>query len=128
MSAKDPDGLSDRTPRVEQPGVAGAAALEGLLALDLSGELGWLLGKILADLGATVLKIDPPGGDPGRDQPPLIHGSAGSVGATWGAFNACKQRLDLDLAVAGDRARLLELAEKAGFVLWGEAPGPLDER
>ncbi|HKA12345.1 MAG TPA: CoA transferase [Candidatus Dormibacteraeota bacterium] len=110
-----------------EPGAAEVAPLEGLLALDLTGELGWLLGKILADLGATVLKIDPPGGDPGRDQPPLIHGPAGSVGATWVAFNACKQRLDLDLAVAGDRARLLELAEKADFVLEGEAPGRLDE-
>ena len=110
-----------------EPGAAEVAPLEGLLALDLTGELGWLLGKILADLGAKVLKIDPPGGDPGRDQPPLIHGPAGSVGATWVAFNACKQRLDLDLAVAGDRARLLELAEKADFVLEGEAPGRLDE-
>ena len=110
-----------------EPGAAEVAPLEGLLALDVTGELGWLLGKILADLGATVLKIDPPGGDPGRDQPPLIHGPAGSVGATWVAFNACKQRLDLDLAVAGDRARLLELAEKADFVLEGEAPGRLDE-
>src|SRR5262249_62023024 len=115
MSAKDPDGLSDRTPRVQQPGVAGAAALEGLLALDLTGELGWLLGKILADLGATVLKIDPPGGDPGRHKPPLIHGPAGSVSATWVAFNAGKQRLDLDLAAPGDRARLLELAGGAGL-------------
>jgi len=112
---------------VAEPGAAEVAPLEGLLALDLTGELGWLLGKILADLGATVLKIDPPGGDPGRDQAPLIHGPAGSVGATWVAFNACKQRLDLDLAVAGDRARLLELAEKADFVLEGEAPGRLDE-
>lgn len=110
-----------------EPGAAEAAPLEGLLALDLTGELGWLLGKILADLGATVLKIDPPGGDPGRHQPPLIHGPAGSVGATWVAFNACKQRLDLDLAVAGARARLLELAGKADFVLECEAPGRLDE-
>jgi len=103
------------------------APLEGLLALDLTGELGWLLGKILADLGATVLKIDPPGGDPGRHKPPLIHGPAGSVSATWVAFNAGKQRLDLDLAAPGDRARLLELAGSADFVLESEAPGRLDE-
>jgi len=103
------------------------APLEGLLALDLTGELGWLLGKILADLGATVLKIDPPGGDPGRDQPPLIHGPSGSVSATWVAFNAGKQRLDLDLAAPCGRARLLELAGSADFVLESDAPGRLDE-
>ena len=103
------------------------APLEGLLALDLTGELGWLLGKILADLGATVLKIDPPGGDPGRDQPPLIHGPAGSVSATWVAFNSGKERLDLDLAAPYGRARLLELAGNADFVLESDAPGRLDE-
>src|SRR5262249_47975382 len=110
-----------------QPGAAAVAPLEGLLALDLTGGLGWLRGKILADVGATVLKIDPPGGDAGRDQPPLIHGPAGSVGATWVAFNSGKQRVDLDLSVAADRARLLELAVSADFVLESEAPGPLDE-
>jgi len=110
-----------------QPDAARAVPLEGLLALDLTGELGWLLGKILADLGATVLKIDPPGGDPGRCQPPLLHGPAGSVGAAWVAFNAGKQRADLDLAVAGDRARLVELAASADFLLESEAPGRLDE-
>ena len=110
-----------------QPGAAGVAPLEGLLALDLTGELGWLLGKILADLGATVLKIDPPGGDPGRDQPPLLHGLAGSLGAAWVAFNAGKDRVDLDLSGARDRARLVELAASADFVLESEAPGRLDE-
>ena len=110
-----------------QPGAPRVAPLEGLRALDLTGELGWLLGKILADLGVEVMKLDPPGGDRGRDLPPLIHGPAGSAGATWIAFNAGKRRLDLDLMSPGGRARLMELASSADFLLESEAPGRLEE-
>lgn len=103
-----------------------AAPLDGLLAVDLTGENGWLLGKILADLGATVLKIDPPGGDPGRDRPPLLHGPAGSAAAAWVAFNAGKLRLALDLGSVHGRDRLRDLAAEADFVLESEPPGRLD--
>ena len=37
--------------------------IEDLRVLDLSGESGSLAGRILADLGADVVKIEPPGGD-----------------------------------------------------------------
>lgn len=37
--------------------------LSGVRVLDLSGEPGWLAGRILADLGADVVKVEPPGGD-----------------------------------------------------------------
>ena len=36
---------------------------DGLRVLDLSEEPGWLTGKILGDLGADVVKVEPPGGD-----------------------------------------------------------------
>ncbi|MCC6222959.1 MAG: CoA transferase [Thermoleophilia bacterium] len=91
-------------------------------ALDLTGELGWLCGKILADWGADVVKIEPPGGESGRRSAPLL---PDGVGAAWLAFNAGKRGIVLDLELAGDRERLLRLVEGADVVLESFAPGYL---
>ena len=42
--------------------------LKNYRVLDLTGPLGFLCGKILGDLGADVIKIEPPCGDPARNQ------------------------------------------------------------
>ncbi len=41
--------------------------------LDLTNDQGYFCGKILADLGADVIKVEPPGGDPGRNVGPFYH-------------------------------------------------------
>src|SRR5450759_2006832 len=41
--------------------------------LDLTQEDGWLCGKILGDLGADVIQIEPPGGNPARCKGPHYH-------------------------------------------------------
>ena len=101
--------------------------LAGLRALDLTGRLGWLLGKILADLGVEVWKVDPPGGDPHRLEPPLLEGPAGRAGAEWVAFNAGKRGLDLDLLSEGGRRAFREHAAVSDFVLDTAEPGALEE-
>ena len=103
-----------------------SAPLTGLRALDLTGELGWLLGRILADVGVEVQKLDPPGGDLGRHLAPLIEGPSGTASAAWVAYNMGKSRLDLDLGTAQGRARFLDLVDEADFVLESEEPGKLD--
>ncbi len=108
------------------PDKQNAGPLSGLRALDLTGELGWLLGRILADLGVEVVKIDPPGGDPGKGLSPLIEGPLGAVSAAWIAFNMGKSRLDLDLNTLEGQSRFLELAGRADFVLESTEPGMLD--
>ena len=45
--------------------------LEDCRVLDLSNELGFLCGKILGDLGADVIKVEPPGGNPSRNIGPF---------------------------------------------------------
>ena len=47
------------------------AALEGLRVLDLTHSTFNYAGKLLAGFGAQVVKIEPPGGDPIRHQPPF---------------------------------------------------------
>ncbi len=103
------------------------APLSGLRALDLTGELGWLLGRILADVGVEVQKIDPPGGDPGRNMEPVLEGPDGSVSASWVAYNMGKSRLDLDLSTDEGRERFLKLACEVDFILESEEPGVLDD-
>src|SRR5574337_356224 len=48
--------------------------LAHLRVIDLTDLRGALAGRFLADLGADVIKIEPPGGDPGRWQPPFVGG------------------------------------------------------
>lgn len=43
-----------------------SGALAGLRVLDLTTERAWLSGRVLADLGAQVTLVEPPGGDPAR--------------------------------------------------------------
>jgi crotonobetainyl-CoA:carnitine CoA-transferase CaiB-like acyl-CoA transferase len=51
--------------------------LAHLRVVDLTDLRGALAGRILADLGADVVKVEPPGGDPGRDTPPFAGGEPG---------------------------------------------------
>ena len=52
-------------------------ALDEIRILDLAGVEGQLCGRLLADLGAVVIKIEPPQGDPARRTGPFRHGGAG---------------------------------------------------
>jgi crotonobetainyl-CoA:carnitine CoA-transferase CaiB-like acyl-CoA transferase len=76
-----------------------------------------LAGKIAADLGATVLKIEPPGGDPVRQAPPLLP----QGGSTLFQFlNTAKRSLVLDLTSDAGRTALDKLLETADAVLFEE--------
>ncbi len=83
--------------------------------LDVTGPLGFLCGKILGDLGADVIKIEPPGGDPARQQ-----------SLYWLAFNANKRAITLNLESGAGQALFRRLAKKADFILESFPPGTLD--
>lgn len=76
-----------------------------------------LAAKIAADLGADVLKVEPPGGDPVRRAPPLL--SQGES-ALFQFLNTSKRSVMLDLASESGRAALADLAGKADVVLFEE--------
>jgi benzylsuccinate CoA-transferase BbsE subunit len=50
-----------------------SAALDDIRVLDLTGQLGQYATKLLADLGADVIKLEPPSGSPARSAPPFYH-------------------------------------------------------
>ena len=49
------------------------AALQGVRVVDLGGERGAFCGKLLADMGADVIKVEPPGGDQARMVGPFLN-------------------------------------------------------
>jgi crotonobetainyl-CoA:carnitine CoA-transferase CaiB-like acyl-CoA transferase len=91
--------------------------LTGLRVLDLTDERAQLAGRILADLGADVVQVEPPGGDALRRQT-----------LTWQARNASKRGIALDLHDEGDRATLRALARAADVWIESDAPGAMAAR
>jgi crotonobetainyl-CoA:carnitine CoA-transferase CaiB-like acyl-CoA transferase len=103
--------------------------LTGTRVLDLSGETGFLAGKILADLGADVIKIEPPGGDrAGRRGPYLGDVPDPERSLLWLALNPGKRGVTLDLDADRGRQLFRELARRADVVLDTAPPGDLAHR
>ncbi len=101
--------------------------LEGYTALDLTDLRGQLCGKLLRDLGMTVIKVEPPGGDPVRRLGPFAHDTPsfeGSLRFAW--LNGGKQSLTLDLTQPQGRDLLLRLAAQADVLVESGDPGALD--
>src|SRR5690349_15791737 len=92
--------------------------LDGFRILDLSDETGFLCGRMLAELGADVIKIEPPAGDPARHRPPYAGDGADPERAiTWLAYNASKRGVTLDLAQPEGRALLDRLCATADALI-----------
>ena len=93
-------------------------------ALDLTeGGFNWC-GKLLADLGAEVIKVEPPGGSPTRKLGPFIDGDLGPDSSLlWAAYCVNKRSVTLDLETEEGRARFERLAENADFLIESFKPG-----
>lgn len=94
--------------------------LDGLRVVDLSMFLpGPMLTLLLADHGAEVTKVEPPGGDPARAMGPFEKGAS-----FWFAnLNRGKQCVTLDLKTEAGRAGLWQLLEGADVLVEGFRPG-----
>jgi crotonobetainyl-CoA:carnitine CoA-transferase CaiB-like acyl-CoA transferase len=86
-----------------------ARALGDLRVLDLCGPIGWYATKLLADLGADVLRIEPPSGDPARQLGPIADGES----LRYRFFNTSKRARTLDLQTPDGQATLWQLACEA---------------
>src|SRR4051812_31765120 len=90
--------------------------LSGVRVFDLSvWRPGPYATQLLAEIGADVLKVEPPGGDPMRSYPGLFD-----------SLNANKRSIVLDLKSDVDRARALDFARRADVVIEGFRPGVVE--
>src|SRR5689334_24872480 len=97
--------------------------LDGLRVLDLSRAVsGPLAGRILADLGADVVRAELPGTDVTQAFGKVIRGRSG----LYSHVNAGKRSIVLDLHQPGDVTRLLDLAAACDVVVENFRPGVLD--
>jgi crotonobetainyl-CoA:carnitine CoA-transferase CaiB-like acyl-CoA transferase len=97
--------------------------LAGLRVVDMADEKGELCGRLLADLGADVVRVEPPAGASSRRLPPR-HGEAGLY---FAVRNANKRGIVVDLASEPGRRRLTGLLECADVWIESTRPGALAE-
>ena len=97
-----------------------AAVLTGLRVVDLTVEIGELAGRLLGDLGADVVRVEPPGGSPSRRLPPFAPDGSG---LWWLYRNSNKRGVVVDLDAERDRAHLEELVAGAD-VVFESSPSP----
>jgi crotonobetainyl-CoA:carnitine CoA-transferase CaiB-like acyl-CoA transferase len=94
------------------------APLAHLRVIDLTDLRGALAGRILADLGADVLKVEPPAGDPGRLRPPFAGGVVAPDRSLAFLYrNANKRGAVIDLHDADGWRRFCTLCEHADILL-----------
>ncbi|GGT44361.1 hypothetical protein GCM10010207_50790 [Streptomyces atratus] len=117
-----PWSLTSHGPGHRSPTVLPAAErpLAGLTVLEAGRRIqAPLTAHLLGLLGAHVIRIEPPGGDPLRGMPPACSG----ISARWLALNRGKQAVEVDIKAEPDRRRLREMAAEADVFLHNWAPG-----
>jgi len=96
--------------------------------LDLSTERGLLCGQILGDLGADVIKVEPPGGSSARRLGPFYKDQPDPNGSLyWWAYNRNKRSITLDIKTEEGKTTLRRLAKSAHFFIESDMPGTLAE-
>lgn len=101
--------------------------LESIRVLDLSRYVsGPYCTRLLADYGASVLKVEPPDGDPMRGWPPFLPDAEPPESLFFLYLNHGKETVALDLASNEGRQRLLDMAKDADVVVENFRPGTLD--
>jgi crotonobetainyl-CoA:carnitine CoA-transferase CaiB-like acyl-CoA transferase len=104
-------------------------ALEGLRVVEFTDEIGAYCGRLLADLGAEVIKVEPPGGGRARHSPPFYqHQESADTSIAFWVHNTSKKSVVLDLETEDGRAKARKLALTADIVLEDNPPGWMGTR
>lgn len=106
------------------PGLTGP--LTGLRVVELASEYAAHCGRLLADYGAEVILVEPPGGAPQRMYEPFVDDVPDPERSLWfWHYNTNKLGVTLDLDDEEGRARLRDLVASADIVVEAEPPGRL---
>lgn len=106
----------------------GDSLLTGYRALDLTNETGIICGKILANMGVDVIKVEKPGGDSAREVPPFYKDSPEPDNSLyWLAFNTDKRSITLNLETDRGKNLFKRLAGSADFIIESFPPGYMDK-
>ena len=93
-------------------------ALDGIRILDMAGVEGQLCGRLLADLGAEVIRVEPPQGDPARHIGPFRHGVPDDdASLRFLHLNTNKKSVTLDLTTGQGRETFRALARTADAIV-----------
>ncbi|WP_223830531.1 CoA transferase [Nocardiopsis quinghaiensis] len=118
LYTQDGTGAPVPGPAPLDPGAT--APLSGLRVVEATNRIqGPLAGLLLAMLGAEVVRVEPPGGDPMRGVPPM----AGECSARFLALNRGKDAVEADLRTATGRRTARDLAATADVLLYNWPPG-----
>jgi crotonobetainyl-CoA:carnitine CoA-transferase CaiB-like acyl-CoA transferase len=113
------------------PPIEGPGPLDGIRVIELSHEFGAFAGKLLADSGADVIVVEPPGGAEVRQRGATAAGAtaevvaAGEANLTWWADNTGKRSITLDLDESAGAEAFKELVATADVVLESDDQGRL---
>jgi len=107
-----------------EPAASGSIGpLKGIRVVEIGAyTAGPLAGRYLADLGAEVIKVEPAGGEVSRAWQPQFDGHSGY----FVNCNLGKASVILDLKIAPDHARFVDLVRGADILLENLRPGALD--
>ena len=98
-----------------------------LRVLELADEKGQFCGKLLGDLGADVVKIEPPGGEATRSVGPYLDDQPDRNRSLYfWYYNTSKRAITLDLETARGRELFKRLARSADVIIESYSPGYLD--
>ncbi len=98
--------------------------LAGVKVIEFCDEMGDWAGKLLADMGATVMKVEPPGGSRTRGYGPFLDDIPGPERSLWfWHYNTNKQSVVLDVAAARDRLAFAALVADADVLIEDAPPG-----
>lgn len=101
--------------------------LEGYRVLDLTDDKGLLASRILADMGAEVIKVEKPGGDEARRIGPFYKDQVDlEKSLFWFAMCMNKKSITLDITEKEGQEILKKLAQGADFLFESSSPGYMD--